>query len=57
MPFDRRTLLKNFGAAGMLGLATARQQKAQQAARATRALPAPKIKDVSVIECEPAACG
>ena len=54
MPFDRRTLLKNFGAAGMLGLATARQQKAQeQTARAARGLPAPKIKDVSVIECQP----
>src|SRR5208283_831051 len=54
MPFDRRTLLKNFGAAGMLGLAAARQQKAQeQAAHATRGLPAPKIKDISVIECQP----
>jgi mannonate dehydratase len=54
MPFDRRTLLKNCGAAGMLGLASARQQKAQeQASRATRGLPAPKIKDISVIECQP----
>jgi mannonate dehydratase len=54
MPFDRRTLLKNFGAAGMLSLASARQQKAQeQASRATRGLPVPKIKDISVIECQP----
>jgi mannonate dehydratase len=54
MPLDRRTLFKNFGAAGLLGLASARQQLAQeQAARATRALPVPKIKDISVIECQP----
>ena len=34
---------------------TARQQKAQeQVTRATRAMPVPKIKDVSVIECQPA---
>jgi mannonate dehydratase len=54
MPVERRTLLKNFGAAGLLGLASAREQKAQeQIARATRALPIPKIKDISVIECQP----
>jgi mannonate dehydratase len=54
MPFDRRTLLKNCGAAGMLGLVSARQQKAQeQASRATRGLPAPRIKDIGVIECQP----
>jgi mannonate dehydratase len=54
MPLARRTLLKNFGAAGLLGLAGARQQMAQeQVARATRALPVPKIKDISVIECQP----
>ena len=54
MSFERRTLLKTFGAAGLLGLASAREQKAQeQAARATRALPIPKIKDISVIECQP----
>ena len=40
--------------AGLLGLASAREQKAQeQVARATRAMPTPKIKDVSVIECQP----
>ncbi|HEX3746369.1 MAG TPA: enolase C-terminal domain-like protein [Bryobacteraceae bacterium] len=54
MPFDRRTLFKNFGAAGMLGMAAARRQNAQQqTAVATRGLPAPKIKDISVIECQP----
>ena len=39
----------------MLGLASPREQKAQeQATRATRGMPAPKIKDVSVIETQPA---
>ena len=45
----------SLGVAGLLGLATPREQKAQeQVARATRAMPIPKIKDVSVIECQPA---
>ena len=55
MSLDRRSLFRNLGGAGILGLITARQQKAQdQVARATRAMPVPKIKDVSVIECQPA---
>ncbi|MGD0777422.1 MAG: enolase C-terminal domain-like protein [Candidatus Solibacter sp.] len=55
MSIQRRNFLGSIGAAGLLGLASPREQKAQeQAARATRALPIPKIKDVSVIECQPA---
>src|SRR5437016_2158339 len=55
MPMNRRNLLQSFGTAGLIGLASPREQKAQeQAARATRAQPIPKIKDVSVIECQPA---
>ena len=55
MSLQRRSLLKTFGAAGLLGLASPREQKAQeQAARATRGMPIPKIKDISVIECQPA---
>ena len=54
MSVQRRTLLRSFGAAGLLALASPREQKAQeQTARATRALPIPKIKDISVIECQP----
>ncbi len=54
MSIKRRTFFQSFGAAGVLGLASAREQKAQeQVARATRAMPIPKIKDVSVIECQP----
>jgi mannonate dehydratase len=52
---QRRTLLKSFGAAGLAGLVSPREQKAQeQAAKSTRGMPSPKIKDVSVIECQPA---
>jgi mannonate dehydratase len=40
---------------GLLGLVTPREQKAQeQAARAARGMAVPKIKDISVIECQPA---
>jgi len=51
----RRNLIQAIGAAGLLGLSNPREQKAQeQVAKATRAMPVPKIKDISVIECEPA---
>ena len=55
MSIQRRNFLGSIGAAGLLGLASPREQKAQeQAARATRGMPIPKIKDISVIECQPA---
>src|SRR5580765_1569174 len=55
MSIERRNFLGSLGVAGLLGLATPREQKAQeQVARATRAMPIPKIEDVSVIECQPA---
>jgi mannonate dehydratase len=55
MQIDRRDLLKTAGVAGLLGLITPREQKAQQqTAQAVRGMPAPKIKDISVIECQPA---
>src|SRR5881396_666891 len=55
MSIQRRNFLGSIGAAGLLGLASPREQKAQEAAaRATRAMPIPKIKDISVIECQPA---
>src|SRR6202050_1120407 len=54
MAIQRRDLLRGIGTAGLVGLASSREQKAQeQAARATRGLPIPKIKDISVIECQP----
>jgi mannonate dehydratase len=55
MAMNRRNLLQAVGTAGLLGLANPREFQAQeQAARATRTVPIPKIKDVSVIECQPA---
>jgi mannonate dehydratase len=52
---QRRTLLKAMGTAGLLGLASPRLEQAQeQAAKATRGMSIPKIKDISVIECAPA---
>ena len=50
----RRDLLHALGAATLTSLATPREIIAQeQAARATRGVPIPKIKDISVIECQP----
>ena len=49
----RRNFLKTLTAAGGLALAPRFIRAEEQAARATRAMPAPKIKDISVIECEP----
>src|SRR6266702_3582229 len=51
----RRNLLQAIGTAGLLSLASPREEKAQeQVAKATGAMPVPKIKDISVIECQPA---
>src|SRR3954447_3779108 len=50
----RRTLLQMAAGAGF-GLLTARERQAEaQTARATRGMPAPKIKDIQVIQTAPA---
>ena len=55
MSLRRRNLLQSIGAAGLLGLVGPREQQAQEAvARATRGMGAPRIKDISVIESQPA---
>src|SRR5512144_1866208 len=55
MTINRRGLLRSFAGAGLLGLTTAREQRAQDtASRAVRGLPAPRIKDIRVIETQPA---
>src|SRR5579872_1655767 len=52
---QRRTLLQSIGTAGLLGLVSPREEKAQaQATCAVRGMTAPRIKDISVIECQPA---
>jgi len=50
---QRRNLLKSLAGAGALAAAPRFSAADAQAARATRALPAPKIKDISVIETQP----
>lgn len=55
MNLPRRNLLQSIGAAGLLGLVSPREEQAQEAAaRATRGMAAPRIKDIGVIESQPA---
>ena len=52
---QRRNVLKSIAAAGLAGLVTPREQKAQTLVeKAVRGLPSPKIKDIQVIETAPA---
>jgi mannonate dehydratase len=51
---QRRQLLKSVASAGILSIASPVFRAESQVERATRGMPAPKIKDISVIECEPA---
>src|SRR5258708_7287201 len=51
----RRDLLKAAGVAGLFELSMPRDAAAQaQTERATRGMPAPRIRDISVIETQPA---
>ncbi len=51
----RRNMLQMAAAGGLAGLVSARQAgAAAQAERATRGMPSPRIKDISVINCQPA---
>src|SRR6202142_431171 len=50
----RRHLLKSIGSAGLAGFASPLLRSQEQVARATRGMATPRIKDISVIECEPA---
>lgn len=54
MGMERRSFLKTLAGAGALAM-TGRLAKAEeQSAGATKGMPAPRIRDISVIECEPA---
>src|SRR6204780_3343619 len=53
MPIERRDFLKSVAGASALTVASRVATAQEQTARATRAMPAPRIKDISVIECEP----
>ena len=54
MSMHRRDLLKSIGGAGLLGLTAPVVRAREQLVRATRTMPSPRIKDISVIECAPA---
>src|SRR5579863_4890842 len=54
MSMQRRDLLKSVASAGLFAAATPLVRSQEQLARAGRGMPAPRIKDISVIECEPA---
>ena len=53
MSLPRRNFLKSVAAIGGLALAPRFAAADERVARATHAMPAPRIKDISVIECEP----
>jgi mannonate dehydratase len=53
MSIQRRGLLKTMAGAGMLVMAPRFTEAEEQVARATHGTPAPRIKDISVIECQP----
>jgi mannonate dehydratase len=54
MSLQRRHFLKCIAGAGLLGVTTPLTSAQEQVSRATRGMPAPRIKDISVIECQPA---
>ncbi len=54
MSINRRHLLKSIGSAGLLSLTAPVIRAQEQVAQATRGMATPRIKDISVIECEPA---
>ena len=54
MPLNRRQMIQSIAGAGFLGIPARFAKAEEQVARATRAIPSPYIKDISVIECEPA---
>jgi mannonate dehydratase len=54
MSIERRNFLKSIAGAGLLGVTSRHIQAQENVTRATRGMPAPRIKDISVIECQPA---
>jgi mannonate dehydratase len=54
MSIERRGFLKSCAGMGVLAFSQRSVEAQENAARATRAMPSPTIRDISVIECEPA---
>src|SRR6202167_2433737 len=53
MLIERRQMLKSIAGAGLFGLTNPLVKAQDQVAHATRGMSTPRIKDISVIECEP----
>src|SRR5271155_3236680 len=53
MSMQRRDWLKSVASAGLFAAATPLVRSQEQLARVGRGMPAPRIKDISVIECQP----
>ncbi len=53
MSIERRSFFRSIAGAGLIAMTGPRLMAQEQAAKATRAMPLPRIKDISVIECEP----
>jgi mannonate dehydratase len=53
MSFHRRKFMQLLGGAGLVGLTPSLVRAQQQASQATRGMAIPRIKDISVIECQP----
>src|SRR6202162_1054990 len=54
MSMQRRDLLKSVASAGLFAAATPLVRSQEQLSRLGRGMPAPRIKDISIIECQPA---
>ena len=53
MSMKRRNFLRSIAGTAVLGATTRHLQAQEQVARATHGMPSPRIKDISVIECQP----
>jgi mannonate dehydratase len=53
VPIERRNFIKSFAGVGAFALVPGICAAEEQVAHATRAMPAPRIKDIQVIECQP----
>jgi mannonate dehydratase len=54
MSIQRRSFMESLAGAGLLiGVAPFRVPAREQVERAGRGIPVPRIKDISVIECQP----
>ncbi|MGA8152916.1 MAG: enolase C-terminal domain-like protein [Terriglobales bacterium] len=53
MSIERRRFFKSIAGAGLFAVTASQLPAQEQVVRATRGMPLPRIKDISVIECQP----